>query len=398
MSKFYQHLEIIDNNTSNTKVTKLKYVDDISDDEMTLYVFEDGSKCNEQFIGTVKETDPKLNRRVFIELYGPQYRWTIERHEVKASTKKMKADDGIIYEAPDPGVHVSGMGGQNLQITQDLKEGIRIDFIPPKTPLRYEYDPIDNYRLSLHPELEFGKPGKNLLKTKTISTDYDELPILTEIDETTIDSYWKNKQEQSQATKVPATPEPAYTPAPQQPVQQFGEYVPTEEITIMNDSANKSGLMSKPCNEDDLMSKEMVIDFEYLKSKKIETVSFKKGDLQIEYSLNKLEKFIFEPEIYIESEPEKNEDEDDLLINNMILRSKKKKCKIKMSINLTLPPVEVYNTISNVYEEGLAEKFINSLTSTIPIEEVRESISTGLGEYYKRSSNSVKNTEEHQKD
>jgi len=67
-----------------------------------------------------------------------------------------------------------------------------------------------------------------------------------------------------------------------------------------------------------------------------------------------------------------------------------------MSIGLTLPPVEVYNTISNVYEEGLAEKFINSLTSTIPIEEVRESISAGLGQFYKQSSTDKAKKEESQ--
>ena len=404
MSKFYQHLEILENDTVNQKVTKLKYIDDISDDEMTLYYFEDGSKCNELFIGTVKETDPKLNRRIMIELYGPQYKWTLERHEVKASSKKMKADDGVVYEAPDPGVHVSGMGGQNLQITQDLKEGIRIDYIQPKVPLRFEYDPLDNYRLSLPPELELGKPGKKLLKTKVISTNFEELPILTEIDETTTDAY-------QQSNQVPVVPAPAIQkPSTQQPVpqqtshpvpqqQSSCEFVPNEQLTTNDYDGNSYGVVCKPVDWKELISHKLTIDLDwYSKHGKAETIEIKFGDNDFKFTIDEFKELLLKKdELVCESSPkQENADEDDVLINNMISRSKKKKCKIKMSIGLTLPPVEVYNTISNVYEEGLAEKFINSLTSTIPIEEVRESISAGLGQFYKQSSASNTKKEESQ--
>ena len=404
MSKFYQHLEILENDTVNQKVTKLKYIDDISDDEMTLYYFEDGSKCNELFIGTVKETDPKLNRRVMIELYGPQYKWTLERHEVKASSKKMKADDGVVYEAPDPGVHVSGMGGQNLQITQDLKEGIRIDYIQPKVPLRFEYDPLDNYRLSLHPELELGKPGKNLLKTKVISTNFEELPILTEIDETTTDAY-------QQSNQVPVVPAPAIQkPSTQQPVpqqtshpvpqqQSSCEFVPNEQLTTNDYDGNSYGVVCKPVDWKELISHKLTIDLDwYSKHGKAETIEIKFGDNDFKFTIDEFKELLLKKDKLVCESSSKQEiaDEDDVLINNMISRSKKKKCKIKMSIGLTLPPVEVYNTISNVYEEGLAEKFINSLTSTIPIEEVRESISAGLGQFYKQSSASNTKKEESQ--
>ncbi len=397
MAKFYQHLEILENDTVNQKVTKLKYIDDISDDEMTLYYFEDGSKCNELFIGTVKETDPKMNRRIMIELYGPQYKWTLERHEVKASSKKMKADDGIIYEAPDPGVHVSGMGSQNLQITQDLKEGIRIDYLQPKVPLRFEYDPLDNYRLSLHPELELGKPAKNLLKTKVISTDFEELPILTEIDETTTDAYQQSKP-------GPVVKQPVQQPVVQQPAQPAQqptncEFIPNEhaaEITYAND--NSSGLVYKPGNWDDLLAPDICLDLDfYVKQRKVENIEFRFGDNDFKFTIDAFKEFLLNKvKDSSETLEPKTADDDDVLINNMISRSKKKKCKIKMSIGLTLPPVEVYNTISNVYEEGLAEKFINSLTSTIPIEEVRESISAGLGQFYKQSSTDNAKKEESQ--
>lgn len=52
MARFFQHLEPGDN---IGKITRLKYIDDISDDELILYYFEDGSKCSSEFISFVDD-------------------------------------------------------------------------------------------------------------------------------------------------------------------------------------------------------------------------------------------------------------------------------------------------------------------------------------------------------
>ena len=146
------------------------------------------------------------------------------------------------------------------------------------------------------------------------------------------------------------------------------------------------------------MAPDLCLDLDlYSKQRKIENIEFKFGDNNFKFTIDEFKELLLNKDKTSSETLElKTADEDDVLINNMISRSKKKKCKIKMSIGLTLPPVEVYNTISNVYEEGLAEKFINSLTSTIPIEEVRESISAGLGQFYKQSSTDKAKKEESQ--
>ena len=54
MAKFFQHLEPGDR---LGKVTKLKYVDDISDDDEVFYYFDDGTQYNEDFIEMNKKSN-----------------------------------------------------------------------------------------------------------------------------------------------------------------------------------------------------------------------------------------------------------------------------------------------------------------------------------------------------
>lgn len=57
MALFYQHVDFTQEETMG-KVTKLKYIDDISDDEMILFYFEDGTHCSEDFIAPIESHDP----------------------------------------------------------------------------------------------------------------------------------------------------------------------------------------------------------------------------------------------------------------------------------------------------------------------------------------------------
>ena len=70
----------------------------------------------------------------------------------------------------------------------------------------------------------------------------------------------------------------------------------------------------------------------------------------------------------------------------MIDKSKKKACKITMGITLELPPKEVYDTIKSVYEEGMTEQFVQSLTARIPQDSLLKSLANGLSSYYDKKS------------
>ena len=49
------------------KVTKLKYIDDISDDELTIYVFEDETKSDEAYIAEINCMDAFNGRYMMVE-------------------------------------------------------------------------------------------------------------------------------------------------------------------------------------------------------------------------------------------------------------------------------------------------------------------------------------------
>lgn len=66
----------------------------------------------------------------------------------------------------------------------------------------------------------------------------------------------------------------------------------------------------------------------------------------------------------------------------MIEKSKTKKAKITMAITLELPPKEVYNTLKNVYEDGLTQQFVSSMTARIPKDTLLQSLNAGLAHYY----------------
>ena len=54
------------------KVTKLKYIDDISDDELIIYVFEDGSKSDEAYVAEMNCMEAFNGRYMMTELTDPK--------------------------------------------------------------------------------------------------------------------------------------------------------------------------------------------------------------------------------------------------------------------------------------------------------------------------------------
>ena len=73
---------------------------------------------------------------------------------------------------------------------------------------------------------------------------------------------------------------------------------------------------------------------------------------------------------------------EDILITNMIDKSKKKVYNIGVDIELELPPKEVYKTIKDVYPEGMSEHFVTSISRRMNNNTLKEALAKGLTDYY----------------
>ena len=104
--------------------------------------------------------------------------------------------------------------------------------------------------------------------------------------------------------------------------------------------------------------------------------------LALKAEIAKLTAYIEELSANQVSEEQDVIDNEDILIKSMIEKSKTKKAKITMAITLELPPKEVYNTLKNVYEDGLTEQFVSSMTARIPKDTLLQSLNAGLARYY----------------
>ena len=371
-TRFYQHILPGDD---LGKVTRLKYIDDISDDELILYYFEDGSKCSSEFIADVEEENPIQAKKVMVTLAGSNYPWIFERKEVvDEKSPIMKADDGIMYEAPTPGTHLGGMG-QNRTVEKFVQEGIRTEVRPPRRPAKYTLPPLEDFYLSLHPELEYGgkvvestpenkktqqKPNMNALKKSNtvIEEDY------------TIDDFDAALSESEEQKK---------------PVSKKESVKETVEETVVP--------VHNPIVQKTIQSTNVVIDIDSLM--KCNKVTFKINGKSIDMTPAELVSHLTDKS---SSKIESCIANEDVLIKNMIDKSKKKACKITMGITLELPPKEVYDTIKSVYEEGMTEQFVQSLTARIPQDSLLKSLANGLSSYYdkndKKSSSNV--TDKHE--
>ena len=360
-TRFYQHILPGDD---LGKVTRLKYIDDISDDELILYYFEDGSKCSSEFIADVEEENPIQAKKVMVTLAGSNYPWVFERKEVvDEKSPIMKADDGIMYEAPTPGTHLGGMG-QNRTVEKFVQEGIRTEVRPPRRPAKYTLPPLEDFYLSLHPELEYGgkviestpevkktqqKPNMNALQksNRVIEEDYT-------IDD--FDAAWGEPEEQKK------------------PVSKKESVKETVEETVVP--------VHNPIVQKTIQSTNAVIDIDSLM--KCNKVTFKISGKSIDMTPDELVSHLTDKS---SSKIESCIANEDVLIKNMIDKSKKKACKITMGITLELPPKEVYDTIKSVYEEGMTEQFVQSLTARIPQDSLLKSLANGLSSYYDKNDN-----------
>ena len=101
MPRIFQHIDKSSEETLG-KVTRLKYIDDITEEDV-FYYFEDGSCCNVEFIAPYDTQDPLNSHKAMIEVPSPNSLWQFkkrEKIELDTDKKVARADDGNVYEAP----------------------------------------------------------------------------------------------------------------------------------------------------------------------------------------------------------------------------------------------------------------------------------------------------------
>ena len=359
MAKFYQYMQP---GETLGKITRLKYIDDISDDELIIYMFEDNSKCSEDYIAEINSMDAFNGKYVMVELTDPLNTWKFNTKEFDLNKSKTAiGEDGIEYEIPVPGIGTNGerislalsKDGTPITSANNLLSGKRTDATPPRIIKNKVVEPKENYLLSLHPELlnnDINKVSNSVNKQVNQTKSSIETEQISESQK--VNNIKLNNEISLRTSKNPIT-------------TKIVETVKHASITINLDDIKNSEydnihiiLNNK---QEDLTVNEFIDKFT-----KSENISSKEE--------------ISKPISIVDS----YEDED-ILIKNMIDRSKKRECTIGVDINLELPPKEVYKTIKYVYPEGMAENFVISIARRMDINSLKNALAMGLTAYYENS-------------
>lgn len=373
MPRFFQHIERPKEDALNKKmksnfgqVTELKYIDDISDPDMIMYYFKDGTCCNREFIAPWSEENPLSSGKAMIEIVNPTSVWKFKRREraidldVDKNANKAMGTDGVIYEAPS---FTELIGVNKSKNEWDVERA-------PYRPEKYEAND-DAFMLSMHPDLESSGAGDEsagasaIIKSKkTVATG-------------------KKKQQPAVTKKEPE--EENFT--------LDDDFDFDTAVALPPEKAKKalSEVMSVPANVKNIIIPDgkgydvnMSID---------EILNAQKEIARLKEEIERLKNMpaTGNPGArYMEGE--------DVLIKNMIEKSKTKSCKISLKISMELPPKELYDTIKLAYPDGMTEQFVSSLTARISLDKLLESLNGGLARYYegesaktlqKKSSNDV---------
>lgn len=368
MAKFYQHMQPGD---TLGKITKLKYIDDISDDELTLYVFEDNTKCDESYIAEVNNMNAFNGRYMMTELSGPTNKWSFKTVEFNLNeTKTVTGDNGEVYEVPQPGISVNGEH-MSISLTEDGKTssrpisnaGKRTDATPPVTVKTTNIEPKENYLLSLHPELL----DPTLKANTNMSVSTDNLILSKTV----------NKQEST--TNSTKAVNDVVTPVSNVQIGQNSnkQVINTTKSPISTAVIETVRHASITINLDDILSNSEYDSINVISNG--ESVTLTAEQFAQRLSNDVIERVSEDKKISPYEDPDYKED---ILITNMIDKSKKKVYNIGVDIELELPPKEVYKTIKDVYPEGMSEHFVTSISRRMDNNTLKEALAKGLTDYY----------------
>ena len=398
MALFYQHVDFTQEETMG-KVTKLKYIDDVSDDEMVLFYFEDDTHCSEEFIAPIESHDPVREQMAMVKLAGPTHVWVYEAREVNIVEGESVVTNEGQFEAVNPfAVNMVG-SGNNAKINGVKKGGTRYELMKwPRVPKKLVLEPEDNYRLSLHPELEYGGKIQNAAPNETFITE-TSVQMNESVQQQggnieSFDAAYIEQQMEPQAVvktklvKTGTTTQPVAQTAvkrtqsalaPKQPHTPTGIQMAGDNLSLFIDAdkcaakGDTLGVTVRGHGNNVQMGWEEFIQRTQTNPEEI---------LALKAEIARLNAQIEELTQQTATEEQEVINNEDILIKSMIEKSKTKKAKITMAITLELPPKEVYNTLKNVYEDGLTQQFVSSMTARIPKDTLLQSLNAGLAHYY----------------
>lgn len=353
MATYFQHLEPGD---KLGKVTKLKYIDDISDD-FIFYHFEDGTVCNKDFISEPDNADAFNGKFVMAELYSPTAVWTFDKKVISIDEKKTwtNPETGETFDIAPPGVQKNGQyGGGVGDVRATAKDGqTRITATAPVFHGNKDRrEDLSSYTLSINPNACNNEKGvfvDDNVKSVNISQESTE--------------------------RIPDV-EPH-------------EYTEPSDMSVITTNTSvylKKDNFKSICDEL-LSNNDLFLDLNHILFNNIHITI---GNNVYGFSKQDFIEFIQAKDTKDSSDDTTNNikfiqdylDAEDVLITNMIEKSKKVQSDIGMDISATLPPKEVYNTIKNVYSEDMADNFIKSLAYRIPVKCLIDAIAIGLSTYY----------------
>jgi len=374
MARFFQHLEAGD---KLGKITKLKYIDDITDDDMILYYFEDGTKCNPDMIapvGYVVEDFEQVvrERKAMVELAGPNYAWSIMQKEVIPETSSVYVDEvtGERFEIVGRDVQSNGTR-DGATIDKVAQKHMRTELKLPSKPSRFTQEPNDDYMLSVHPELENAKSGV-ADASASVSNIFKKRP--KKVVQQPVADFDFDADE--------AINDPNVAPSDFQEVQQ-------DKTAVKIDARTAVAMKAKNLNIS--LDKLTVNNITVSDGDWSETLTIEELRKRLSVSSDEVEQL--RQTAATKSPFEKCIDDEDVLVKNMIDKSKKKNAKIMLAVSIPLPPKEVYGTIKDVYEEGMADQFVKSVTARISMDKLLESLADGMKKFYEGQSQSAGNNE-----
>ena len=322
MPKFFQHIN--PDSPQFESITTLKYIDD-SDPDLTLYVFNDGTKCNKAFIADINDKTGFRRHVVMAEIINEHNKWTFKKTEVKRRTQTAKDANGNIVEIPD------------AYIEEGMPEKVNWEAYPPQDTLT-KVEGTEKYKLSYiqqHGELTEGP---------AVTDTTEEIPIV----------------KTAKLIREEVSPDPS-------------------NITVSTSSEPVIKHEEELCKNLDLNRyKETYGYINLVSNGRYKTVK-----------VDELERLVFDNNSKAAAKQVDTGDlisscksNERGLVDNMIKMSKKVEGEIEIGVVLNLPAKDVFKLLTAVYPDKMADEFIVNIANSISVHDLRVAVASGLETYY----------------
>ena len=313
--KWFQHLS----KEQLGNVVQLTGIEE--DDDMILFHFSDGSKCNVEFIGALNDTKAFENNMVMAEISDPKNVWTFTEKIIVPKTKRAIDQDGQEWEIPDPYYDPKGEKGPQ-------KEVKKVVGIPPRAVSRTK---LEKFGISLGEQ----EPVVAVSEPKILNAQ-----------EAIIEAKMVHENEQN------ALP--------------LDNTIRGEHAVI-----RPSYLELNP-----IVGGTWTVDVE-----KIKEIQITNGSKNVLVNTSEVFERFSEDNKPIEDTKKKYENDP---IYILVEKCKKKEAQINISVNAALPGKSIYNLIKDEYDEEDLSTFFDILIDNLDTQIIKDSIKKALVEAYSK--------------